>query len=91
MESRVRVSAKWRRSRGLRPRRHSRQISADNSSDDESGSDTWYHQHEVNNRKVDNITIQFFYKPRTLTLLFICLVAMLSFAFARSDAPDITT
>ena len=82
MDSRVRVFAKRRRHRGLR-RRRSKQHNSDHSDDDSTASDTWYHQ-EANNRSVDNITIKFFYKPRTLTLLFVCLVAMVSFAFARS-------
>lgn len=34
-------------------------------------------------QKVGDITIKFFYKPRTLTALALCILAMLYFAFVR--------
>jgi hypothetical protein len=86
-ERRITVSATRTRRRAAKTlrRRRSRQENHVQSSDDDSPpSDTWYH-HEANNRAVNNISIQFLYKPRTLTMLFICLMGMLIFAFARNE------
>lgn len=46
------------------------------------GPDTWW---TVNDRKVTNITLTFFYQPRTLTLLLLVIFALIFAAFMRED------
>lgn len=41
--------------------------------------------HAMNEKEVDNITIDFFYKPHTLTLLSCIIVGLLYVAFSRDD------
>ena len=86
------VDLQYDRRRRPKPRRDDRAFADASScddgeeSDDSSGSgvfETWYHQHEVFDKKVDNITVDFFYKPRTLTLLVVLLVTMFIFSFWR--------
>ena len=58
----------------------------------EAWDDTWS---AINDRKVSEISIQFFYQPRTLTLLGVVLVILLYSAFFRNDdtstASNVTT
>lgn len=48
----------------------------------ESWGDTWW---TVNDRKVTDITLNFFYQPRTLTLLTLVVLALIFAAFMRND------
>lgn len=48
----------------------------------ESWEDTWW---TVNDRKVTDITLDFFYQPRTLTLLLLVVLALVFAAFMRND------
>ncbi|XP_076349930.1 phosphatidylserine synthase-like isoform X2 [Tachypleus tridentatus] len=49
------------------------------------GSDVSDHFTEINERPVDDISIGFFYKPHTITLLTVSVGALLYFAFTRDD------
>ncbi|XP_022258316.1 phosphatidylserine synthase 1-like [Limulus polyphemus] len=49
------------------------------------GSDVSDHFTEINERPVDDISIGFFYKPHTITLLTVSIGALLYFAFTRDD------
>ena len=39
--------------------------------------------HEINDRQVDDISIEFFYKPHTITLLLLSVGSILYVAFTR--------
>eukprot|EP00118_Oscarella_pearsei_P003226 m.13489 g.13489 ORF g.13489 m.13489 type:complete len:449 (+) comp24878_c0_seq1:1249-2595(+) len=86
-DSSPRLKYRPRRQRLVRRKLHAASSSPTDSDDDSSGtSDTWYHHHEVNQKQVDNVTVEFFYKPRTLTLLVVVLVAMCVFSFSRDES-----
>ena len=77
--------------RNRRPtRRHARSTTGSESSDgseymstcSESWGDSWW---AVNDRKVSNVTLSFFYQPRTLTLLFVVVLGLVIVAFVRND------
>uniref|UniRef100_A0A3B3RSW9 Phosphatidylserine synthase 1 n=1 Tax=Paramormyrops kingsleyae TaxID=1676925 RepID=A0A3B3RSW9_9TELE len=47
------------------------------------------HFRMINEQQVEDITIEFFYKPHTITLLTFTVVSLMYFAFTRDDAdPD---
>jgi len=39
----------------------------------------------INDRSVDDISLEFFYKPHTITLLLACISGLVYIAFARSN------
>ena len=43
---------------------------------------------EVNNREVDDISLEFFYKPHTITLLLGCVIFLTFLAFSRDPNAD---
>lgn len=47
--------------------------------------DVYYNLHfrMINEQQVDDICIEFFYKPHTITLLTVTLLSLMYFAFAR--------
>ena len=67
---------------------------SDTSSNDESGdlstcSESWEEGWSaVNERKVTEITLNFFYQPRTLTLLAVIIISLVCAAFMRDDVSD---
>lgn len=71
-------------------------MSSEASSGDESGdlstcSESWEESWSVvNERKVTEITLQFFYRPRTLTLLFLIVLSLICVAFTRPAREDIS-
>ena len=44
---------------------------------------------EVNNREVDDISLEFFYKPHTITLLLGCVIFLTFLAFSRDPNADL--
>jgi len=50
------------------------------------GSDASDHYKSVNERPVDDISLEFFYQPHTISLLVICVLTLTYTAFTRDDA-----
>ncbi|KAK0055594.1 phosphatidylserine synthase 1, partial [Biomphalaria pfeifferi] len=48
--------------------------------------DDQYFRVIINERSVDDISLDFFYKPHTITLLVTCISGLLYFAFTRDDS-----
>ncbi|KAG1696140.1 Phosphatidylserine synthase 1 [Nymphon striatum] len=51
-----------------------------------SGSEYEDHYSSVNERPVDDISLEFFYKPHTISLLSVTIVSLIYFAFTRDDS-----
>ncbi|XP_067133639.1 phosphatidylserine synthase-like [Centruroides vittatus] len=47
--------------------------------------DAFDHFYDINERPVDQISLEFFYKPHTITLLLVSIIALLYSAFTRTD------
>lgn len=71
-------------------------VSSDTSSGDDSGdlstcSESWEESWSVvNERKVTEITLNFFYQPRTLTLLFLIVMSLVGVAFMRPARDNVS-
>lgn len=76
------------------PMHKMRNTSESSSDDDESGdfstcSESWEESWSaVNEQKVTEITLNFFYQPRTLTLLLVIVISLVCVAFYRDDVSD---
>lgn len=46
------------------------------------------HFRRINEQQVDDICIEFFYKPHTITLLTVTLLGLMYFAFTRCSPPS---
>lgn len=83
-------------SRPMRRRLRSAVLLSDTSSGDDSGdlstcSESWEESWSVvNERKVSEITLNFFYMPRTLTLLVLIVVSLVCVAFMRPAREDLS-
>ncbi|KAF2364051.1 Phosphatidyl serine synthase [Trinorchestia longiramus] len=66
---------------GSSSRRHSRTYS--------SGSETSDHFISINERPVDDISIDFFYKPHTITLLLVTIMGLMYFCFKRDETASL--
>ena len=52
------------------------------------GSDASDHYKSINERPVDDISLEFFYQPHTITTMVICIVGLTYTAFVRDETVD---
>ena len=45
------------------------------------------HFRMINEQQVEDITLEFFYRPHTITLLSLTVLSLMAFAFTRCSAP----